>query len=128
MQPVGPVGPLAGAERQSSAPVDGSTARVLVEGMPVEPIAGRADDFRWPPYTPAAAAPTPAQSIAIPEPPRVQPAAAETAAPIAPASSASPPTVAPATAKQNAKGKESKKGAPVPPPGRAGVPDIIRTR
>jgi hypothetical protein len=40
---------------------------VLVEGAPAEPVAGRADDFRWPrsevkvtPYEPPAGAKTPA--------------------------------------------------------------------
>jgi hypothetical protein len=28
---------------------DPIAARTLVEGIPAEPVAGRADDFRWPP-------------------------------------------------------------------------------
>jgi uncharacterized protein len=49
-QPAGPVGELAGGGAPSSGNGNGdSTAtRVLVEGLPVEPVAGRADDFRWP--------------------------------------------------------------------------------
>jgi len=53
----GPVAPLAGAPSPASAPTqakvtlptDANSARTLLEGVPVEPIAGRADDFRWPP-------------------------------------------------------------------------------
>ncbi len=46
-QPSGPVGQLAGGAKPANLPVDPVSARVLVEGKPVEPIAGRADDFRW---------------------------------------------------------------------------------
>jgi uncharacterized protein len=51
-QPAAPAGPLAGAQPVSAArnPVtDAVAARTLVEGIPAEPVAGRADDFRWPP-------------------------------------------------------------------------------
>lgn len=60
-QPAGPVGQLAGGERSAGAS-DAIARRVLVEGAPAEPVAGRADDFRWPreqvkiaPYEPPAA-------------------------------------------------------------------------
>jgi uncharacterized protein len=58
-QPAGPSGPLAGGQPGAAAargPVaDPVAARTLVEGIPAEPVAGRADDFRWPP--PASASP-----------------------------------------------------------------------
>ncbi len=64
-QPAGPVGGLAGGG-QPSRGGSGIAARVLVEGAPAEPVAGRADDFRWPrsevktaPYEPAAGAQAP---------------------------------------------------------------------
>ena len=72
-QPAGPVGGLAGADaRAGSNAGDGAATRVLVEGMPVEAVAGRADDFRWP--RPAiATAPTASdaveQKLASPPPP-----------------------------------------------------------
>jgi uncharacterized protein len=47
-QPAGPVGALAGGEGRTQTNGSAIAARVLVEGMPVEPVAGRADDFRWP--------------------------------------------------------------------------------
>jgi hypothetical protein len=47
-QPAGSTGQLAGGEAPGQANNDGTASRVLVEGRPVEPIAGRADDFRWP--------------------------------------------------------------------------------
>jgi hypothetical protein len=60
-QPAGPVGALAGGEGQRSRTGSGIAGRVLVEGAPAEPVAGRADDFRWPrsevkvaPYEPPA--------------------------------------------------------------------------
>jgi hypothetical protein len=51
---------LAGAPGSPPAPArlpttDPSLARMLIDGRPVEPVAGRADDFRWPPQTAAAA-------------------------------------------------------------------------
>jgi hypothetical protein len=65
-QPAGPVGGLAGGG-QPSRGGSGIASRVLVEGAPAEPVAGRADDFRWPrsevkvtPYEPPAGARTPA--------------------------------------------------------------------
>jgi len=52
-QPAAPAGPLAGGQSGSGGgknPVsDPVAARTLVEGIPAEPVAGRADDFRWPP-------------------------------------------------------------------------------
>lgn len=52
-QPAAPSGPLAGGQQSAGparAPVaDPIAARTLVEGIPAEPVAGRADDFRWPP-------------------------------------------------------------------------------
>jgi hypothetical protein len=47
-QPAGSPGSLAGGEPSGQAGNDGVASRVLVEGRPVEPVAGRADDFRWP--------------------------------------------------------------------------------
>jgi hypothetical protein len=47
-QPAGPVGQLLGAGTQTQTTNDGIASRVLIEGRPVEPISGRADDFRWP--------------------------------------------------------------------------------
>jgi hypothetical protein len=47
-QPAGPVGQLLGAGTQTQTTNDGVASRVLVEGRPVEPVSGRADDFRWP--------------------------------------------------------------------------------
>ena len=52
-QPAAPSGPLAGggvSAAPARAPVaDPIAARTLIEGIPAEPVAGRADDFRWPP-------------------------------------------------------------------------------
>jgi uncharacterized protein len=52
-QPASLSGPLAGGD-VSAVPTRGPVAdpvaaRTLVEGIPAEPVAGRADDFRWPP-------------------------------------------------------------------------------
>jgi hypothetical protein len=47
-QPAGPVGQLAGGGAPLGNTSDALARRVLVEGIPVEPVAGRADDFRWP--------------------------------------------------------------------------------
>jgi hypothetical protein len=47
-QPAGPVGQLLGAGAPTQSTNDGIASRVLVEGRPVEPVSGRADDFRWP--------------------------------------------------------------------------------
>jgi len=46
-QPAGPVGALAGGEGRAQTN-SAAAVRVLVEGMPAEPVGGRADDFRWP--------------------------------------------------------------------------------
>jgi hypothetical protein len=49
-QPAGGAGVLAGAQapqRPVPAAIDAKAARILVEGQPGEPVAGRADDFRW---------------------------------------------------------------------------------
>jgi hypothetical protein len=52
-QPAALSGPLAGggvSAGPARAPVaDPIAARTLIEGIPAEPVAGRADDFRWPP-------------------------------------------------------------------------------
>ena len=52
-QPTAPSGPLAGGQPGTTAgrtPVaDPIAVRTLVEGIPAEPVVGRADDFRWPP-------------------------------------------------------------------------------
>jgi hypothetical protein len=68
-QPQGTAGgALAGGQQRQPRPlpaaIDSNAARILVEGLPQEPVAGRADDFRWqrpqsavPPATGQAAAP-----------------------------------------------------------------------
>jgi len=85
-QPAGPVGALAGGG-QAARSGNGIAARVLVEGAPAEPVAGRADDFRWPrsevkiaPYEPPAAAKaaTPAPQEQQAAQPATAPAAGET--------------------------------------------------
>jgi hypothetical protein len=80
-QPAGPVGGLAGSG-QSARSGSGIAARVLVEGAPAEPVAGRADDFRWPrsevktaPYEPPAGAKAPP---AVPQEQAAKPAPALT--------------------------------------------------
>src|ERR1700680_374744 len=63
-------GALAGGQQLPQRPlpaaIDANAARILVEGRPQEPVAGRADDFRWqrphspvPPAPGQAAAPAP---------------------------------------------------------------------
>jgi hypothetical protein len=57
-QPTAISGALAGGD-VSTVPARGLVAdpvaaRTLVEGIPAEPVAGRADDFRWPPPDAAA--------------------------------------------------------------------------
>jgi hypothetical protein len=47
-QPVGPVQGLAGANKPTAPNGGGEAQRVLVEGEPLRPVSGRADDFRWP--------------------------------------------------------------------------------
>ena len=127
-QPAGLVGPLAGGEARTSAPVDAMAARVLVEGMPVEPVRGRADDFRWPSSSASAPPDEPKeQSVALPVEPQAQPVAAEPAKKNVPAQKA----------KKNAPAQSQKRPAtaqPAPasaspqPQSNIGVPDIIRTR
>jgi hypothetical protein len=63
---------------------DPGLARTLVEGRPVEPVPGRADDFRWPPQQaqaePASAKPEAAQEApaqAAPAPAPLRPVIAE---------------------------------------------------
>lgn len=98
-QPAGPVGALAGGEGKAHASGSGVAARVLVEGMPVEPVAGRADDFRWP---------RPATAV-VPEQSKT-PAAASEIKVAAPAT----PAVAPAPANAGAKAGGEQKAAPLP--------------
>lgn len=60
----GPGGELAGAVSASAKialPTDADSARALIEGKPADPMAGRADDFRW---TPPDAAAKPASAVA----------------------------------------------------------------
>jgi hypothetical protein len=63
-QPAAPSGPLAGGQPAggpAKAPVtDPIAVRTLIEGIPAEPVAGRADDFRWPPPDSEAQESTPA--------------------------------------------------------------------
>ena len=58
--------PAASSVKVTLPTTDPNLARTLVEGRPVEPVPGRADDFRWPPQTAAVAAPaggaTPAEN------------------------------------------------------------------
>jgi hypothetical protein len=83
-QPAGPVGQLAGGDVRSPANGDVTAARVLVEGLPVEPVAGRADDFRWPRSEVKIAVPEPqVQKVLAAEP--APPAAATAASANAPA-------------------------------------------
>ncbi|MCC6947842.1 MAG: DUF459 domain-containing protein [Bradyrhizobiaceae bacterium] len=93
-QPAGPVGQLAGGEAKPGAN-DPTARRVLVEGAPAEPVAGRADDFRWPreqvkiaPYEPPAG-----QKLAQPAEPAMQQPAASAEKPAAPNGSTPLPTV-----------------------------------
>ena len=86
-QPAGPVGQLAGGDARSPGNGDGTATRVLVEGMPVEPVAGRADDFRWPRSEAKFAAPEPqTQKVALP----AVPPASQAATPPSPASANAP--------------------------------------
>jgi hypothetical protein len=60
----GPGGELAGAVSASAKialPTDADSAKALIEGKPADPMAGRADDFRW---TPPDAAAKPASVVA----------------------------------------------------------------
>ena len=77
-QPAGPAGQLLGAGAPAQSTNDGIASRVLIEGRPVEPVSGRADDFRWPragngatPQAPGAA-----------DPPTTNSAPAKAAAPL----------------------------------------------
>jgi hypothetical protein len=73
-------GPSAGAlvgapsatqtQARGSLPTDPISARTLIEGTPVEPISGRADDFRWPP--PDAKVDAVSESVAQ-DPPQLRP-------------------------------------------------------
>jgi hypothetical protein len=91
-QPAGPVGQLLGAGAPSQATNDGIASRVLIEGRPVEPVSGRADDFRWPrtngnapstAATPVDTSPTAPAKAAAPMPNVITPSA--TGARVAPA-------------------------------------------
>jgi hypothetical protein len=83
-KPAGPIGALAGGEH-APANNDLAAARVLVEGLPAQPVGGRADDFRWPrtavkieqvePGLPAADAPDRAPARSEKGAPGVRPAA-----------------------------------------------------
>src|SRR5712691_11410885 len=75
-QPAAPSGPLAGGQPAGAAkaPVaDPIAARTLIEGIPAEPVAGRADDFRWPPADtePQESPPAAAKARAAPAKPAV---------------------------------------------------------
>jgi uncharacterized protein len=91
-------GELLGAPGAVASPVkitlpttDPNLARTLVEGRPVEPVSGRADDFRWPPQTEAA---TPANAPV--------PAAAPEAGTDVPAETLRPVIATPKNQKKNA--------------------------
>ncbi|MEX0591818.1 MAG: SGNH family hydrolase [Xanthobacteraceae bacterium] len=81
-QPSGPVGQLAGGETPKNASADAMATRVLVEGMPTEPVGGRADDFRWP-RSAVTVAPQEgsAQKLALPNATPAAPTAARAAPP-----------------------------------------------
>jgi len=75
-QPAAPSGPLAGGQPAGAAKVpvaDPIAARTLIEGIPAEPVAGRADDFRWPPAEtePQESPPAGAKARAAPAKPAV---------------------------------------------------------
>ena len=124
-QPAGPVGQLAGGEGQAARNGNGIAARVLVEGLPAEPVAGRADDFRWPRTD---------VKIAPYERPAAQKLALPVAAPAPVAESVETPAAAPIAAKSN--GAAQNGGAPLPTiitPSRNGpqiitVPESMRGR
>jgi hypothetical protein len=59
------VGPLAGAAKPAETNGNLVATRVLVEGLPLEPVAGRADDFRWP-RTEVKIKPPEPQAVALP--------------------------------------------------------------
>jgi hypothetical protein len=91
-QPAGPVGQLAGGEAPASTASDAMARRVLVEGTPAEPVAGRADDFRWP--RPAAlTGQEGGDTKAIPEPPATVQSGSKPAASPAPKAAAPVPNV-----------------------------------
>jgi hypothetical protein len=92
-QPAGPVGTLAGGDGKVQGGGNGTAARVLVEGTPAEPVAGRADDFRWP---------RPAMATAV-EPSKTEPKEAKGGASAAPTTTNSTPSPA-----------EQKAAAPLP--------------
>lgn len=73
-QPAGPANQLAGGEVPRAGNGDRIATRVLIEGMPAEPVGGRADDFRWP---------RSAVTIAPPETPMPKAVATEPPAPVA---------------------------------------------
>lgn len=120
-QPAGPVGALAGAEQRPAEPAVGLAAQVLVEGMPVASVAGRADDFRWPPDSRTAVGPGP--SVSLPAQPQGQPGAAVPAPPVS--ESQAKPAV---PAKQDTQPTKAKTGAPATVPGRTAAPDATRPR
>jgi hypothetical protein len=62
-------GELAGAPSTSKVNLptsDPSLSRMLIDGRPVDPQAGRADDFRWPPARATSAATTPEPAAPVP--------------------------------------------------------------
>jgi uncharacterized protein len=63
-------GALAGGQQTPQRPlpaaIDTNAARILVEGLPQEPVTGRADDFRW--QRPRTAVPPAAGQAAVPAP------------------------------------------------------------
>lgn len=65
---LGAPGSASSATKVNLPTTDPSLARTLVEGRPVEPVAGRADDFRWPPQQ-AQAEPVAAKPEAVQEAP-----------------------------------------------------------
>jgi hypothetical protein len=81
------------ATKVNLSTTDPELARTLIEGRPVEPVAGRADDFRWPPQQAQA------------EPAVAKPEAAENASPAQAAPTSEPEALRPVIAEpQNTKG------------------------
>jgi hypothetical protein len=140
-QPAGPVGQLAGAGPRAASPADPVAARVLTEGLPPTPVAGRADDFRWPPAAAAAAllglssGPGGVPAEAQDSPLATAPAGQGNAAPANAAAPSVPnimqPPVAPAgrpaparAANQNPPAQKATQGQPAVPRPPAAVPTV----
>lgn len=70
--PIGNATQLIGATpapAAAPASIDPKAAKTLVEGVPAEAVAGRADDFKWPNRSPLVVTPTPATNTVAAPPP-----------------------------------------------------------